>query len=286
MLGSNVQVTLGAALNVAAFAGGIGGDYISASALEVYDAATLSYWLQQPGSPRPWASLRVGNVDIYQAAASIVNRVRLQSPNALAASYALTLPVALPASLSLLQVDNAGSVTATNSPTIGGAVTVTGLLTASSGVTAAVNQNVTVSGTGMLKHGTRTVLQTVCIGDIAPESGTAAVISPSPSPGVQFGANCNAYIPVRSIHTNWTISSIDFVLGNTPAASVTYTAYTQNSAAGSTSFVTTGVSTSGTATTGTIPVNSAFTTPVWIKISVPGTAFAIVKTIAINYSVP
>jgi hypothetical protein len=112
MLGSNVQVTLGAALNVAAFAGGIGGDYISAGALEVYDAATLSYWLQQPGSPRPWASLRVGNVDVYQAAASIVNRVRIQSPNALAASYAIVLPTALPAAKSTMQIDSAGQITA------------------------------------------------------------------------------------------------------------------------------------------------------------------------------
>lgn len=117
MLGSNVQVTLGAALNVAAFAGGIGGDYIASGALEVYDAATLSYWLQQPGSPRPWASLRVGNVDIYQAAASIVNRVRLQSPNALAASYAVTLPTALPAAKSLMQVDSTGAITVAASNT-------------------------------------------------------------------------------------------------------------------------------------------------------------------------
>lgn len=110
--GANVQVTNGAALNFSAFVGGIGGDYSAVGALLSYDDATRRYLLQQEGSPRPWAGLATGPVDIYQKAASIVNKVTLQSPAALAASYALTLLTALPASLATLRVDNAGNVTA------------------------------------------------------------------------------------------------------------------------------------------------------------------------------
>jgi hypothetical protein len=116
--GSNVQVTNGAALNFSAFVGGIGGDYSAVGALESFDDATHRYLFQQEGSPRPWAGLAAGNIDIYQQAASIANKVTLKSPNALAASYALTLPAALPGSQATLRVDGSGNVTAaTVSPT-------------------------------------------------------------------------------------------------------------------------------------------------------------------------
>lgn len=114
--GSNVQFTSGAALNVAAFVGGIGGDYSSVGALFSFDDATDSYWARQEvvAGLRAWAGLRVGNVDIYQQAASITNRVRLNSPAALAASYALTLPAALGGGTLALQVSNAGVMSLSN----------------------------------------------------------------------------------------------------------------------------------------------------------------------------
>lgn len=112
--GSNVKLTDGAALNIAQFAGGIGGDYSTAGALIYYDDSTHRYLLQQPGSPRPWAGLAGGNIDIYEQLASIAFRVRLQSPHALAASYALTLPAALPGSQALAQIDAAGNILASN----------------------------------------------------------------------------------------------------------------------------------------------------------------------------
>lgn len=115
--GVNVQVTNGAALNVSAFTGGIGGDYASVGALFSFDDATDSYWAQQELvlGVRAWAGLRVGNVDIYEQAASITNRVRLNSPTALAASYALTLPAALGGSTLALQVSSAGVMSLSNS---------------------------------------------------------------------------------------------------------------------------------------------------------------------------
>lgn len=114
--GVNVQVTNGAALNVSAFTGGIGGDYASVGALFSFDDATDSYWAQQELvlGVRKWAGLRVGNVDIYEQAASITNRVRINSPAALAASYAITLPAALGGSTLALQVSSAGVMSISN----------------------------------------------------------------------------------------------------------------------------------------------------------------------------
>lgn len=108
--GVNVKFTNGAALNFAAFVGGIGGDYSAVGALESYDDATRRYLFQQEGGPQPWAGLAAGNIDIYQQAASIVNKVQLKSPNALAASYALTFPAAVPAAAQMLTVDAAGQL--------------------------------------------------------------------------------------------------------------------------------------------------------------------------------
>lgn len=146
----DVKLTNGGSINVS-LVGGIGGDYSTVGALLSFDDATDSYWLQQQGSPRPWARVRVGDIDLYETAASIVNRVRLSSPAALAASYALTFPAALPGSTSVLQVSSAGAITASN--TIANAVTLSALLTLSAGATASANQSFTVSGTGRYKHG-------------------------------------------------------------------------------------------------------------------------------------
>lgn len=126
--GVNVQVTDGASLNVSAFTGGIGGDYAAVGALFSFDDATDSYWAQQEEilGVRAWAGLRVGNVDIYEQAASITNRVRLNSPAALAASYALTLPAALGGSTLALQVSSTGVMSISN--TFASAITATDFL--------------------------------------------------------------------------------------------------------------------------------------------------------------
>lgn len=93
--GTNVKITDGGTLNVS-IVGGIGGDYSAVGALVSFSDANNAYLFQQQGAPRPWAIMQCGDLDIFQAAASIVNRVKLKSPAALAASYDLTLPTALP----------------------------------------------------------------------------------------------------------------------------------------------------------------------------------------------
>jgi hypothetical protein len=113
--GVNVKLTAGSALNVAAFTGGIGGDYSAVGALVLFDDATDSYWFQQQvgASVRQYARMRSADVDLYEykanpAAGVPTNRVRLASPTGLAASYALTMPPALPAVAGLLAVSSAG----------------------------------------------------------------------------------------------------------------------------------------------------------------------------------
>lgn len=118
--GALIQLTVGAALNVAGFSGGIGGDYSAAGALVVFDDATDSYWFQQQlgASVRQYARMRSADVDLYEFKAVGVtpvptNRVRLASPAGLAASYALTMPAVLPATGSgLVRISSTGAVTA------------------------------------------------------------------------------------------------------------------------------------------------------------------------------
>ncbi len=137
--GSNVKLTSGAALNVAGFAGGIGGDYTAVSALVVFDDATDAYWFQQQigAAVRQFAKMRCADLQLFEfkavgATPVPVQAVTLKSPAALAAGYALTMPAALPsagAGNSPLAVDSTGAVT------VGGAQTIQIPLTFSNGVT-------------------------------------------------------------------------------------------------------------------------------------------------------
>ncbi len=116
--GTAVQITEGDTLNLS-LVGGIGGDYAAVNALLSYDDATHRYLFQQEGSPRPWAGVAAGNVDIYEQAASIANRVRLKSPSALGASYDVTWPTGLPGSQVLIQMTASGQLIASNTLPIG-----------------------------------------------------------------------------------------------------------------------------------------------------------------------
>ena len=144
-------------INVA-LVGGITGDYAAAGASFYYDDAGKVYRaLQSAPTPNVWASVAAGDIYLYEKASGISNKITLKSPAALAASYTLTLPGALPGSTLLMQVSSSGVVTFSN--TVASAATFSGLITASAGVTAAANQHVTVSGTGEYKHGEYAPLQ-------------------------------------------------------------------------------------------------------------------------------
>lgn len=163
--GTSFAVTSGGGLNMS-LVGGITGDYSGAGAALYYDDSAQAYrFLEAAPAPNNWSYVKAGGFDLYEHASGIANFIGLRSPAALAASYNLTFPAALPGSTLLQQVSSAGviswsntisgAVTMSSTATVGSTLGVTGLITATAGLTAAANQHVTISGTGELKHGDR-----------------------------------------------------------------------------------------------------------------------------------
>jgi hypothetical protein len=122
--GTNVQITDGATLNIAAFSGGIGGDYSVVTALLDYDDATDTYRFRQElsASVRQYAKIGVADIILreYDAAGDATvptHAITIKSPDALAAAYSLTLPTGVPANQSLVQMSSAGELSASNTTT-------------------------------------------------------------------------------------------------------------------------------------------------------------------------
>lgn len=107
--GTNVKVTAGSALNVSAFTGGIGGDYTAVSASVQYDDANRRYTFKQGGGT-DWARLVSGGLRLIEFGTSETVYVEQLCPAALAASYSITWPTALPGSTSFVKIDNTGQV--------------------------------------------------------------------------------------------------------------------------------------------------------------------------------
>ena len=109
--GANVQITTGSTLNVAAFTGGIGGDYAAVGAAVAYDDAGDRYTFKQQ-SPGNWARLASGEVRIFETGTTESVFVGLAAPAALASSYTVTFPLAPPASTLPVQMSSTGVLTA------------------------------------------------------------------------------------------------------------------------------------------------------------------------------
>lgn len=157
--GFNVPITIGNALAMTT-AGGFAGQYTSVSAEAAFIDASDSYTFKQQigAAVRQYAMMESADLRMYEfkahpAAAPPTTYVGLRSPAALASSYSLTFPGALPGSTLLQQVSAAGLISWSN--TIANAVTLSALLTASLGITLAANQDITLpAGTGRLKQAT------------------------------------------------------------------------------------------------------------------------------------
>ncbi len=106
-IGNQIQLTAGGALN-AASVGGIGGDYATSSANVFYTSTSKTFTFNQNTDQR--AKLDIGDLIIRETVAS-ANGVTIKSASGLAASYAITLPAALPASTLALQISNTGVIT-------------------------------------------------------------------------------------------------------------------------------------------------------------------------------
>lgn len=178
-----VQITNGASLNSGAL-GGITGDYGGANPAQFrfVDADTEYYAYDDFGGGK-WAYLWTRGVDIAGGLTS-ANKVRLQST--VTASYSLTLPNA-PASQVLTQVDNTGAVTYTN--------------------TLANNANLTLQGTGMVKHGDYNLTQSGIYG-FASSGGTFTTVLVGNSIYGRLSAGAVGKFPIVGLKTGSRIKSI------------------------------------------------------------------------------
>lgn len=104
--GNQIQLTAGGALNAASI-GGIGGDYATSNASVFYTLASTKFTFAQDTNQA--AIMDVGPIIIRDTAVS-ANGITLQSPVALASSYSLTFPAALPAGNRFLSIDNTGLI--------------------------------------------------------------------------------------------------------------------------------------------------------------------------------
>jgi len=293
--GNNVQLTSGSTLNISGV-GGIGGDYISVAALADYTDASDTYaFRQQLGAGvRQYARVAHGDLDLFEykpqpTAGVPTTRVRHKSPASLAASYDLTWLAALPASAQLMQVDNAGAITATNtitqpvtmSSTLGvfGVLTANststfgGLITATLGLMVGNNANVTVQGTGLYKHGTRTVRWTPSLGDINQLSGTT-IGTIGGSAGVVIPATCNGYIRGPSMLDNCHVTAVRINLSASATLDPLVTSLTPKTvpgAGGGTAYAALSASTPSATTSATSFTSTANTTfspgtTVWVQV--------------------
>jgi hypothetical protein len=279
--GSNVQVTIGAALNVAGFAGGIGGDYSTAGALELFDDATDSYWFQQQigAAVRQYARMRCADVDLYEFKANPTagvptNRVRLASPAALAASYAFTLPAALPAAIGLLASDSAGNLTVPTSPAL------------------SANANFVLSGTGVYKQGIKTVSRMLTNGMANVQSGSLTPTAGGGA-GATFGASAQAVFPLPELPQHCRIVNVRvYYASATDRTNMTSAVIFQTSSAdpAGTAYATTGFSltNSGTAIQNANGVNltPSGSRTYHIQFTAAPAVNPIVISMAVDYDVP
>jgi hypothetical protein len=132
--GTNVKLTSGNALNVGAFVGGISGDYAASDARLAYDDATGAYTFKRgSANSYSWARLRAGDLRLSEYNTTETVYTAIKAAAGLASSYDITLPTALPGDQTMMQITAAGQVVFSNA--------------------LAVNQDVTVSGTGEYNHG-------------------------------------------------------------------------------------------------------------------------------------
>ena len=115
--GTPIQLTKNGALNAAAvkgFTGDYGAGGVNADAS--YSNATKTFTFTQEVNHA--AKLNIGDIELREVAAGIVNKVTLKSPAALVASYAMTMPAAVPGSTSLITMSAAGVLATTRSPAL------------------------------------------------------------------------------------------------------------------------------------------------------------------------
>jgi hypothetical protein len=230
--GNQIQVTSAGAVNVAS-AGGItsAGGYGSSGVEVNWDTSLYHFY----SAASTYSDIRVRGVKLDDTSA---NWIRLLAPS-LSADYTITFPAAVPATNNtVVACSTTGTLTFTATPTVTsltttGAVSVgttlgvtgaatlsstlgvTGLITATGGVTCAANKDVTLSGTGKIVHGSRTLV--ISGVDLRPFDHASASADTNysvanglvVSPGGNFSYGCTIPLPTGTTVTNiaWTFVS-------------------------------------------------------------------------------
>lgn len=161
--GNQVAITSGG--SVAAAAGNISGSGYGSSGVEIaWVSGDSAYEFRTGAGANDFADLKCDDIYLNDGSA---NYLRL-AVGSMSADYTLTFPAAVPATdNNVLRQTTAGTIEAitavsvatlatSGAATVGSTLGVTGLITATAGLTAAANTHVTVSGTGRFKHGSLT----------------------------------------------------------------------------------------------------------------------------------
>jgi hypothetical protein len=131
--GTNVRIINGTSLDITV-AGGIGGDYTAVAAEAAFSDAGKEYTWKQKDPDNFWAAMRSGPLRIAQLDTTESVYVELIAPAALGGSYTITLPTAAPATFNPVTMTTGGVLSVLTS-----------------------NENITLSGTGDIKHGDRVI---------------------------------------------------------------------------------------------------------------------------------
>ncbi len=121
--GNQIQLTASGALNAASI-GGIGGDYATSTASVAYSNSSKTFTFLQDtnkSSLLDTGTILLRRTDITSSAATTI-----QANPSLTAGWTLTLPTAVPASTSLVQIDSSGNLSFSNTPPTLASLTLTG----------------------------------------------------------------------------------------------------------------------------------------------------------------
>ena len=195
---TNVQITSGATLNMTTV-GGIAGDYTSVTAEDAFVNAQDGYtFKQQVGAAvRQYAKMDSADVRLYEfkahpTAGVPTNFVGLASPAALAASYTLTMPAALPAAVRPVQSSAGGALQFGGDMALG------------------TNESITLTGTGRFKRTGLTICASLVGG--LPSSANVAYDTANHYVASTGAGTYTIAIPIRD---NLTITQVDVeVYGN------------------------------------------------------------------------
>lgn len=231
--GRQVQITTGGVLNASTTGGITGAGYGAGSVAINWDAGTDYYQLKDGAST--YAGVLADKVQVYNGTAGITVLA-----TGAGASYSLTLPTAVPGSTSLVMMSAAGALSTSLTPSIT-TLTTSGLITAGGGVTASANQNVTLSGTGIYKHGN--LVRATATPSYVPSSGTW--VAPNATTGGWVATVAGDIIVPLPFSDNDTIVSVTVLFNRVGANNASFRVYRVGAASGPTAVGASWASTGG-----------------------------------------